>query len=284
MSARTGASSGSIKPDLPTRKHRASSTSSGCVPLPKLMMLSTRPHMASITAATAHAQISVSRPSSCPKRSLIIQRLGLQTPLPQWTHEYMRGRGSPGIRYSRMNIPELHRPASKRLAVLCTGDEVVGAVINAKPQSEKHDRLPTDSDFDPEQLELVQLQVAERILDGYPNKQRLLKRAVYNNLALVLVQAFYPERLETTPKREGSLRERRGLPTLPPLDIDAARAYTLSPKMDSPPESSSPVTPEDEFVRPVYVRREHVASSKWSKGISYTAYSKRTLARWSGRI
>ncbi|QRW11338.1 hypothetical protein RhiLY_10337 [Ceratobasidium sp. AG-Ba] len=280
MSTRTGVSSSSIKP---TREPR-SSTSTGCGPLPKLMMMSTRPHMASITAVTAQAQISVSRPNLYPKRSLTVQRLGLQTALPQWTHEYMRERGSAGVRYSRMNIPELHRPASKRLAVLCAGDEIVGAVMNAQPQNEKPARLPIDLGFDPEQLELVQLYVAERLLEGYPKRQCLLKRAVYNNLALVLVQKFCPERLGTTPRREGSLRERRGLPTLPPLDIDAAKAYTPIPKMDSPPESPSPVTPEDEFVRPVYVRKEHVASSKWSKGISYTAYSKRTLARWSGQI
>ncbi|KAG9083024.1 hypothetical protein FRC06_004721 [Ceratobasidium sp. 370] len=56
-----------------------------------------------------------------PKRSITVQRLGMQTPTPPWAIDHMLTRG--GGRFSLMSLPEFHRPASKRLAVQYVEDE-----------------------------------------------------------------------------------------------------------------------------------------------------------------
>ncbi|KAG9082361.1 hypothetical protein FRC07_014234 [Ceratobasidium sp. 392] len=183
-----------------------------------------------------------------PKRSVTIQRLGMQTPSPPRAVQYMATRG--GGRFNIMNLPEFHRPAEKRLAVQYTeGEGDVAAVIPKPMHKEYYTRQLFNTNLAPERLSTFKRLVVERT--RYLESMDPLKLAVHNNLARIItasrrLQIRTPSVVETS-KPISSQRMRRMNSSLAPIDTDAARAYiSTGPVTDSPMDSPGPVTPVDE--------------------------------------
>ncbi|KAG8744465.1 hypothetical protein FRC10_010135 [Ceratobasidium sp. 414] len=186
-----------------------------------------------------------------PKRSITIQRLGMQTPSPPWAVRHMLTRG--GGRFSLVDLSDFHRPASERLAVqYVEGENDIVAAVGPKPVfGGVHRRQMLDTDLAPGQLRTFKHLVTVRL--RHLESMDPLKLAIHNNLTRLITSSSRPGRqvgsssVTKTPKSKSRQVIRRTHPILPPLDTDAARAYmSTNPTSDSPPESPGPATPTDE--------------------------------------
>ncbi|KAG8694119.1 hypothetical protein FRC09_010051 [Ceratobasidium sp. 395] len=212
-----------------------------------------------------------------PRRSVTVQRLGEQTPSHPDTICYMSTRG--GGRFSLMSRPELHRPASERLAaryVECEGDMVANDDLELTHQG-LCVKQPLGVDPAPEKLVAIKSLVAKRL---HPHDLELmdpLKLAMHNNLAHMATTSSRPRKQDAsvtkTSKPNSAQPMRRAKVNLKPLDTEVARAYIpTDPATDSPLESPSPVTPTDEATS----RRRRTLKDK---GIAPGGSSKRGSAR-----
>ncbi|KAG8699935.1 hypothetical protein FRC08_005023 [Ceratobasidium sp. 394] len=232
-----------------------------------------------------------------PRGSITIQRLGMQTPSPPWAVRHMLTRD--GGRFSLMSLPEFHRPASERLAVqYLEGKGEVVAPVGLKPiYKGTPTRQMLDADLTPEQLKTFKYLVAERTRLHCLEATDPLKLAVHNNLAHVIVASSHPRQqverpIVTKASKPNGQRVRRTRPILSPLDVDAARAYTLTnPTSDSPPESPGPATPGDLVTGTTRTSKEpHIAkdravpSKPSKKGVVHRVHSKGSKARLSRRF
>ncbi|KAG8704295.1 hypothetical protein FRC08_002305 [Ceratobasidium sp. 394] len=226
-------------------------------------------------------------PPTRPRRSITVQRLGVQTPSPPWAIRHMLTRG--GGRFSLMSLPEFHRPASERLAVQYVegkGDAVAPADLKFVYKG-THTRQTLEADLAPEQLKTFKYLVAERTSLHRLEAMDPLKLAVHNNLARVIVASSHPGH-----HKPNGQRMRRTRPNLPRLDVDAARAYTsTNPTSDSPPESPGPVTPADLTTvttrtskEPRIAKDRAVPSKSSRKGVVHRVHSKGSKARLSRRF
>ncbi|KAG8683703.1 hypothetical protein FRC08_014125, partial [Ceratobasidium sp. 394] len=206
-----------------------------------------RAHVLPFQLSDEQTQIPVVPTPTRPKHSITVQRLGTQTPSPPWAVRHMLTRG--GGRFSLMSLLDFHRPASERLAVqYVEGESEVIAAACPKPVC--HGGQTVDTNLVPEQLKTFKHLVEERIRPRHMESMDPLKLAIHNNLARLITPSSIPRHqverssIARAPELKGSQRMRRTRPALPPLDIDAARAYTsTNPTSDSPPESPGPVTP-----------------------------------------
>ncbi|KAG8759428.1 hypothetical protein FRC12_009761 [Ceratobasidium sp. 428] len=186
-----------------------------------------------------------------PRRSITVQRLGKQTPSHPNTIHYMSIRG--GGRFSLTSRPELHRPASERLAaryVECEGDMVANDDLKLAHQG-LCVKQPLGVDSAPEKLVAIKSLIAKRLHAHDLELMDPLKLAMHNNLARMATTSSRPQKQDAsvtkTSKPNSAQRMRRTKVNLKPLDTEVARAYVpTDPATDSPLESPSPVTPTDE--------------------------------------
>ncbi|KAG9082477.1 hypothetical protein FRC07_014192 [Ceratobasidium sp. 392] len=228
-----------------------------------------------------------------PKRSVTIQRLGMQTPSPPRAVQYMATRG--GGRFSVMNLPEFHRPAEKRLAVqYAEAEGDVAAVISKNAHKGHHTRQSSNANLAPERLSTFKRLIVERTRPRHLESMDPLKLAVHNNLARTItasrrLQTRTPSVVEIS-KPTSTQRMRRMNTSLAPIDTDAARAYvSTDPVSDSPLDSPGPVTPVDEITKisgGSHMDRSKVSRAKASKkGGVYQVHSKgKAKARMSRRV
>ncbi|KAG9124380.1 adenylosuccinase ade13 [Ceratobasidium sp. 392] len=185
-----------------------------------------------------------------PKRSITVQRLGMQAPSPAWAVDYMSTRG--GGRFSLMTRAELHRPASERLAMQETENDCITVTTDLGPMYQgPSTKRNHDNDVASDQWTTFKRLIAKRT-PCHPESMDPLRLAVHNNPARTIVAPSNPGRSVRRPSvakaREltGGQRVRRMTATLAPLDTEVVRAYMpANPATDSPPESPGPVTPVD---------------------------------------
>ncbi|KAG9080679.1 hypothetical protein FRC06_006282 [Ceratobasidium sp. 370] len=161
-----------------------------------------------------------------------------------------------------------------------------------------HVRHTLNADLAPERLETFKYLVVERTRPHRLESMDPLKLAVHNNLARAIAALSRPGQVGNSPaanvlKPTGSQRMRRTRPVLPPLDTDAARAYTsTSPASDSPPESPGPTTPADETTGATRASKEPrnakekavVPSKPLRKGVAHRAHSRGSKVRLCRRF
>ncbi|KAG9090599.1 hypothetical protein FS749_000442 [Ceratobasidium sp. UAMH 11750] len=253
-------------------------------------------HVLPFQLSDEQTQIPVVPTPTRPKHSITVQRLGTQTPSPPWAVRHMLTRG--GGRFSLMSLLDFHRPASERLAVqYVEGESEVIAAACPKPVC--HGGQTVDTNLVPEQLKTFKHLVEERIRPRHMESMDPLKLAIHNNLARLITPSSIPRHqverssIARAPELKGSQRMRRTRPALPPLDIDAARAYTsTNPTSDSPPESPGPVTPADGTTGATQTTKEpqiakqkvEVLAKSSKRGIAHRVHSKGSRARMSRRI
>ncbi|KAG8721805.1 hypothetical protein FRC09_007341 [Ceratobasidium sp. 395] len=196
----------------------------------------------------AEQVINVAGPSLFrPKRSITVQRLGLQTPSPPKAIQYMAARG--GGRFSLVDLLEFHHPVSERFATQHVehAGNVVGEYQTSASREEPIIQVA------PQQSRILKRLVTEHTHPRCLKSMDPLKLAVHNNLVCVMNLKATPSPPRTRvhsfprkhlPKPEGSRHKHRSRPAVAPLDMDAVRAYnSTNPLADSPPESPGPITP-----------------------------------------
>ncbi|KAG9126567.1 hypothetical protein FRC07_002940 [Ceratobasidium sp. 392] len=221
--------------------------------------------------------------SSRVKRSITIQRLGMQTPSPPMAVQFMSTRG--GGRFSVTCLPEFYRPAEERFTVQYAEYQgiVVGEHQSIVPYGGLRSKaLERDPVPQPQQLRRFKHLIAKRTYSRYMKSMDPLNRAIHNNLAysMDLKAISDPPRGRARsckrigPKSECSLRMRRDCPAIVPLNMDAVCAYkSVNPMTDSPPDSPGPITPVEDITDVTKNPKEIATSANNSKtmwkGVGY---------------
>ncbi|KAG9124085.1 hypothetical protein FRC07_012901 [Ceratobasidium sp. 392] len=230
-----------------------------------------------------------------PKRSVTIQRLGVQTSLPAWAIDYTLTRS--GGRFSLMSRAELRRPASERLAVQeMESEDRIAVTTGLEPTYQGlHTKRTRDNKFASEEFTTFKRLVSERTRPRHLELMGPLRLAVHNNLTrsiAILNNSGRP--IKGTPsskdsKSMSSHRMRRMTPTLASLNTEVARAcMVVDPETGSPLESPELVTPVDETTikeRCTTKDKSTVPIKSPKKGVAHRVRSKgRSKARMSHRF
>ncbi|KAG9085327.1 hypothetical protein FRC06_003657 [Ceratobasidium sp. 370] len=175
-----------------------------------------------------------STPTS-PQRNVAAQRLGMRTPSP-WAIRHMPTRG--GDRFSLANLDELYRPASKRFAAHYIGGDA--DVVDEHDVVSQRSHIKHTKPV-PKQLKAFECLVARRIPPHRLELMDPLKLAVHDNLARTTDAPSRPNHppprsplAADTSKPKSDQRTRRARPTLPLLNMDAARGAIRTIRRPTP--------------------------------------------------